>query len=147
MPEMIGYCGYNCYLCAARSDDIVVRQKLVDGWRKFFGHEGYTAENVKCDGCPSDGVVADKACKARPCAKERGVENCAYCDDFPCGKMKHLIASREGMLVLCYPKTSSINEEEYNLCMRQFNSMPNLLRMLAETGKISPWVGNLAEID
>lgn len=72
MTEMIGYCGYNCQLCAARSDDPAVRQKMVDGWRKIFGHQNYTAENVKCDGCPSDGEVADKICKARPCAKEKG---------------------------------------------------------------------------
>jgi tRNA U38,U39,U40 pseudouridine synthase TruA len=41
MDEMIGYCGYNCHLCAARSDDPAVRQRLVDGWRKLFGHEDY----------------------------------------------------------------------------------------------------------
>ena len=52
---MTGYCGYNCDLCAARSDDPAVRQKLVDGWRKLFGHQMYTAENVRCDGCRSDG--------------------------------------------------------------------------------------------
>ena len=28
MKEMIGYCGYNCHLCAARSDDPALRQKL-----------------------------------------------------------------------------------------------------------------------
>jgi hypothetical protein len=58
MEEMIGYCGYNCHLCAARSDDPAVRQELVDGWRKYFGHEAYTAENVRCDGCLADGRVA-----------------------------------------------------------------------------------------
>ncbi|MBN1661513.1 MAG: hypothetical protein JXA93_24180 [Anaerolineae bacterium] len=26
MFEVIGYCGYNCHLCAARSDDPAVRQ-------------------------------------------------------------------------------------------------------------------------
>ena len=123
---------------------IVISQKMAE---KFFGHENYTAENVKCDGCLSDGVVADKECKARPCAIERGVENCAYCDDFHCDKMRHLIGSREGMLVFCYPRTSSITEEEYNLCMRQFDSMPNLLGMLAEAGKMPPWVGNIGEVD
>ena len=86
MEKMIGYCGYNCYMCAARSDDPDVRQKMVDGWYKFFGHQNYTAENVKCDGCRSDGKVADQVCKARPCAKEKGVKNCAYCDAFPCDK-------------------------------------------------------------
>ena len=39
MQEIIGYCGFSCHLCAARSDDPAVRQKLVDGWRRFFGHE------------------------------------------------------------------------------------------------------------
>jgi hypothetical protein len=142
MEKMIGYCGYNCHLCAARSDDAAVRQKLVDGWRKFFGHEVYTAENVKCDGCPSDGRVADQVCQARPCAKEKGVKSCAYCDEFPCDKMKHLMGSREGMLIWGYPKTSSVTEEEYNLCMRQFDSMPNLLKMLADAGKLPSWVAD-----
>ena len=146
MTEMIGYCGYNCHLCAARSDDLTVRQKMVDGWRRIFGHQDYTAENVKCDGCLSDGRLADKSCKARPCAREKGVENCAYCDEFPCKKMKHLMASREGMLISCYPRTSSVTEEEYNLCMRQFESMPNLLRMLISSGKIPSWFAESLEI-
>ncbi|MCK4669170.1 DUF3795 domain-containing protein [Candidatus Bathyarchaeota archaeon] len=71
MEEMIGYCGYNCHLHAARSKDPNARQKLVDGWRKYFGHENYTVENVQCDGCLSDGRIADKMCKARPYAKKK----------------------------------------------------------------------------
>jgi len=145
MTKMIGYCGYNCHLCAARSDDPAVRQKLVDGWRKIFGHQNYTAENVKCDGCPSDGRVADQGCQARPCAKEKGVKSCAYCDEFPCDKMKPLMGSRAGMLIWCYPQTSSVSEEEYNLCMRQFDSMPNLLDMLVDAGKLLGWVANHPE--
>jgi len=46
---MIGYCGYNSDACAARSDDPAVRHKLVDGWRKLFGQQAYTAEDVRCD--------------------------------------------------------------------------------------------------
>ncbi len=46
MKEMIGYCGYNCHLCAARSNDPVLRQKMVDGWKRILGHQNYTAENV-----------------------------------------------------------------------------------------------------
>ncbi len=143
--EMIGYCGYNCHLCAARSGDPSVRQKLVEGWRKIFGLEDYTAENVRCDGCLSGGTTADKNCKARPCAMERGVENCAYCDEFPCDRMKHLVASRDSMLILCQPRTSSLTEEQYNLCMRQFDSMPNLLKMLVSSGKLPSWLGDGGE--
>jgi len=141
--EMIGYCGYNCHLCAARSDDPEVRQRLVDGWRRIFGHQQYTAENVKCDGCLSNGSLADKQCKARPCAIERGVKNCAYCEDFVCEKVGHLLASREGLLIYCRPETGMVTQEEYGLCMRQFDSMPNLIIMLAEAGKLSEWVANI----
>jgi hypothetical protein len=143
MTEMIGYCGYNCHLCAARSDDPAVRQRLVEGWRKIFGHEHYTAENVKCTGCPSDGRVADQQCQARPCAKQKGVESCAYCDEFPCDKMKHLMASRDGMLIWCCPSMSSATEGEYDLCVRQFESMPNLVKALASAGKLPSWVVRL----
>ena len=138
--KMIGYCGYNCHLCAARSDDPAVRQQLVDGWRRIFGHQNYTVENVRCDGCLSDGRLADKQCKARPCAIERGMQNCAYCEDFACDKVKHLLASQEGLLIFCRPGTGPVSEEEYNLCMRQFESMPNLLAMLAEAGNVQDWV-------
>ena len=138
--EMIGYCGYNCHLCAARSENPAIRQKMVDGWRKIYGHEKYTAENVKCDWCLSDGKIADINCKARPCAREKGIKNCAYCDEFPCNKVKNLIASKDEMMVLGYPRTSSISEEEYNLCMKQFNSLPNLVNILINIGKLPSWL-------
>jgi hypothetical protein len=138
--KMIGYCGYNCHLCAARSDDPAVRQRLVDGWRRIFGHQSYTAENVRCDGCLSDGRLADKECQARPCAIERGVENCAYCDDFVCKKVGHLLASREGMFIFCRPADGPVTEEEYALCMRQFEGMPNMIRMLLDAGKLPTWI-------
>jgi hypothetical protein len=143
--EMIGYCGYSCHLCAARSDDPAVRQRLVDGWRKILGHERYTVENVRCDGCRSDGRLADKECKARPCAIERGVESCALCDDFVCKKVGHLLASREGMLVFLNRKLGSVSEQEYELCVRQFESMPNLIKILAAAGKLPSWVVGQSE--
>jgi hypothetical protein len=140
MDEMIGYCGYNCHLCAARSDDPAERQALVDGWRRYFGHENYTAENVKCAGCRGDGEVADKQCQARPCARAKGVESCADCEEFPCDKLRHLMASRDGMLLHCYPRTASLSEREYNLCMRQFDGMSNLVHRLVENGRLPAWL-------
>jgi hypothetical protein len=137
---MIGYCGYDCGLCAARSDDPEVRQRLVDGWRRIFGHQNYTAENVKCAGCRAGGRVADQECKARPCAQAMGVDSCALCDEFVCDKVKNLMASRDGMLVFLHSRASSITKEEYDLCMRQFDSMPNVVRLLVQAGKLPSWV-------
>lgn len=140
MNESIGYCGYNCHLCAARSEDEETRRKLVNGWKALFGHENYTAENVKCDGCRSSGTVADTQCEARPCAREKGIESCALCDEFPCNKVRHLMATESGMLVHCYPRTAGITKEQYDLCMRQFDSIPNLLMILKDAGRLPPWV-------
>ncbi|MGD2252556.1 MAG: DUF3795 domain-containing protein [Anaerolineales bacterium] len=142
---MIGYCGYRCHLCAARSDDPAIRQQLVDGWRRIFGHQLYTAENVRCDGCLNDGRLADKNCRARPCAIERGVRNCAYCDDFVCDKVRHLLGSREGMLIFSHQQAGLVTEEEYELCMRQFESMPNIVEMLVDAGKLEEWVKEIVK--
>ena len=140
MEKMIGYCGYNCHLCAARSKDLKKRQKLVDGWKRIFGHQCYTAENVHCVGCKGSGRVADQQCKARPCARKKGIEFCAECDEFPCDKVRHLLASREGLLIYCRPKDSPVTEEEYNLCMRQFDSMGNVVEQLTKARKLPGWV-------
>ena len=141
--KMIGYCGYNCYLCAARSDDINVRQKLVNAWRKYLGHEHYTAENVACEGCKSKGnKIADKQCEARPCAQEKGLESCAQCDEFPCNKVKDLMGTSVGMLTYRAPQFKDITEEEYNLCVQQWNSMPNLVKILLDEGKLPPFISN-----
>lgn len=96
----------------------------------------YSAENVRSDGCKSKGRLADKNCKAQPCAIEKKVESCASRNEFPCAKVRNLMASREDMLLNCYPKTADITKEEFDLCMRQFLSMPNLLKNLTEQGKI-----------
>lgn len=141
MDEMIGYCGYSCHLCAARSEDPVVRQRLVDGWKRIFGHEMYTAENVKCGGCRGSAPIADKSCKARPCAIERGVESCALCDEFLCEKVRGLVGSRDGMLVFLHRRVADLSRDEYDLCMRQFDGMPNLIRIMADSGKLPAWMG------
>ena len=137
--EMIGYCGYQCGQCAARLDDPEIRQKLVDGWRKIFGHDMYTAENVRCDGCRGNGRLADKQCQARPCAIERGLDSCAQCDDFVCDKVRVLFGSRQSMLVNGHKKLASLTREEYDLCMSQFDALPNLLRQLVKAGKLPDW--------
>jgi hypothetical protein len=104
---------------------------LVDGWRKYLGHQMYTAENVRCDGCTSDGRLADKNCPVRPCAIEKGVENCAHCDEYPCDKLKGLIGSREEFV----EKLGEIPEEDHNLCFRQFESEPELRELRKALGK------------
>jgi hypothetical protein len=35
-------------------------------------------------------------CQIRICAIEKGIENCAYCDDYPCEALEKLFATDPG---------------------------------------------------
>jgi hypothetical protein len=133
-PEiMLARCGYRCDLCAARSDDPDVRQRLVDLWRKYYGHQNYTVENVRCDGCLADGRLADKTCGIRPCAIEKGLDNCACCDDYPCDILKNTagLNSRKSFTA----RFGQIPEEDHNICMRMFENEPRLKEIRKTLGK------------
>jgi len=138
--KMIGYCGYNCHLCSARSDDPETRQKLVDGWRRIFGHTQYTVGNVRCAGCRSDGITADRHCRARPCAVSRKLDSCAECEEFICDKVRQLMSCQHQLVLNHMPEGEPVSEDEYDLCVRQFDSMPNLISVLADRGKLAKWL-------
>lgn len=145
---MRGYCGYNCGKCAGRSEDKELRRKMVDGWKRIFGHTMYTEDNMPilspCPGCKSDGEVADKICEARPCAKEKGVEFCADCDEFICKKVGGLMGDESGLLVYCFRKPE-LTQEDYELCAKQFASMPFVAKRLVENGRSPKWIKEYLE--
>ena len=132
MRKELSRCGYRCDLCAARSDDPEVLQKLVDGWRKYFGHQNYTVENVRCDGCLHDGRLADKNCPVRTCVIEKGIKNCAHCIEFPCDRLEKLMCSDEEL----YERFGDIPDEDYKLCMRMFVSRPRLMKIWKDLGNL-----------
>ncbi len=130
MDPIIARCGYRCDLCAARSDDAEVRQRLVNGWRRIYGNESYTAENVRCDGCLCDGRLADKNCQVRACCLDLSYENCAECDDFPCDKLNNLLACHSEQ----HRQRPRLSDGVYNLCCRQFDNIPRLLKIRRALG-------------
>jgi hypothetical protein len=139
---LIGYCGYNCGLCPGRSENHEQRLKMIQGWNKIYGHD-YTPDKVPasqpCAGCKGQGELADKQCQARPCAAAKGVQSCAECGEFPCRKVGSLIADRNTLLLRFFQRPDA-TREEYDLCARQFESVPNLIRILIDKGKLPAWV-------
>ena len=73
-------------------------------------------------------------------ARAKGLESCAQCDEFPCKKMSHLMGSTVGLLTFLAPKLKELTEEEFNLCVQQWNSMPNLVEKLVKQGKLPSFV-------
>jgi hypothetical protein len=46
---------------------------------------GIPKEDFSCGGCKSDNIYAGcKACDLRRCAREKGIEHCTDCADYPC---------------------------------------------------------------
>jgi len=94
MTEKIARCGFKCHLCPAFVENIhspVDQVKGASAWSLYFS-VNIPAGMMKCHGCMSnkdDGFAfPDMNCPVRPCATEKGLENCALCRDYICAKLK-----------------------------------------------------------
>ncbi len=93
MEKMVGFCGIVCSECPAflatqRNDDSE-RSKVADMWSKHY-HADIRPEHINCDGCVSKSqriFSHPRVCEVRKCGQEKGLENCAYCDEYACEKL------------------------------------------------------------
>jgi len=97
MKDIVTRCGYRCDLCLAYKENISSRedqQRISDGWFKYYGFR-IPPEQVCCDGClASDSEnprLMDPRCPVRPCVIEKGLQNCAYCNEYICKKLEQRI--------------------------------------------------------
>jgi hypothetical protein len=94
MDEMIAFCGLLCSECGAflatSSDDDEKRAEVAKLWSKEYKTE-LKPEDINCGGCLSEGENLfnySKVCEIRQCGKEKGVLNCARCDEYSCEKLE-----------------------------------------------------------
>jgi len=99
MGRMIAYCGIICSECpafrATQKDDDNKRKKVAEMWSKQFNAE-FKPEDINCDGCLSEsGRLFNYCmiCGIRKCGREKGVKNCAYCDDYACETLNKFIGN------------------------------------------------------
>jgi hypothetical protein len=95
MDKMIAYCGIICNECpaflATQKDDDEERKKVVEMWST--DEHNIKLEDINCDGCLQESgrhFSWCMECPTRKCAQERGLENCAYCDDYVCENLKNI---------------------------------------------------------
>ncbi|MBN1361790.1 MAG: DUF3795 domain-containing protein [Sedimentisphaerales bacterium] len=101
MEPILTRCGYRCDLCLAykanAESDPAVRQKLSDGWFKYFGFR-LPPEQIVCDGCMAENPrLIDKGCPVRPCVIAKGLDHCGQCQQYACEKLKKRIVVYEGI--------------------------------------------------
>jgi hypothetical protein len=94
MDEMIAFCGLACNECraflATKADDDEKRAEVAQLWSKEFKVD-INPEDINCEGCLAEGENLfnyTKVCEIRKCGKEKGLLNCAHCNDFACEKLE-----------------------------------------------------------
>jgi hypothetical protein len=101
--QLLAYCGLDCSQCpayiATSENDTEKLKALALEW---YGQEN-DATFCVCDGCTTGGRKNKHCleCGVRLCAMERGVINCAYCEDYGCetltGLFQHIPLAKENL--------------------------------------------------
>lgn len=84
--ELLAPCGLYCGVCsiyiAHRDDNLKFKQIILPVYKAF----AKGVEDIQCTGCLSDGVVFPvcQACPIKKCTKNKEIEGCHQCDEFPC---------------------------------------------------------------
>jgi hypothetical protein len=104
MDEVLSYCGLICRTCpiheATKEENIEKRTKMrIEISRLCKEHYGmnYEPEDITdCDGCKAASgrlFPACSSCKIRSCARQRGLENCAFCAEYICDTLQAFFAT------------------------------------------------------
>ena len=91
--KLIAFCGILCSECPAYKATLAGDGEALAKQATEWSSEEYTltAGDLLCDGCIYEDKRAAKfclECDVRQCAREKGLENCAHCDDFPCDRLE-----------------------------------------------------------
>ena len=99
MDEVVAYCGLVCqgcpiYWATRESNDEKRRKMRVEialQIKKQGGGEYKPQDITDCDGCKMENgrlFPPCKECKIRKCARQKGFENCAHCNEYACEKLE-----------------------------------------------------------
>lgn len=98
MNHKTACCGLKCSECptfiATRNNDDAAREKVAALWNKQF-KLNLTVSDMNCDGCHTDTgrlFMHCSHCEIRNCTQEKGIDNCAFCEDYACDKLKGFFA-------------------------------------------------------
>jgi len=89
MKNITGACGINCSECstyiATTTNDDDYREETAKRMREQY-KININKEDINCLGClePGKHIGYCAVCKIRECVTTKSIDNCAYCDDYPC---------------------------------------------------------------
>ncbi len=104
MEENLAYCGLICHTCAIylatreKNDEKrhKMRVEIAQQIKEHYGEEYRPEDVTDCDGCRTEGgrlFSGSTNCHMRKCARQKHIENCAYCDEYSCQKLEEFFAT------------------------------------------------------
>lgn len=85
----LAYCGMLCYECpiyiATKNNDLQAKKRLAI--ECSTENITFTADDMTCEGCFWDKNDRSKmcgVCEIRQCAKNKSIDNCGACSEYPC---------------------------------------------------------------
>lgn len=101
MSKIYAYCGLACHSCPVllatlEKDEIQrrsMRESIARQCNELYGMAMSAVDITDCDGCTAKTGRIFKSCincEIKKCAIDKGLENCGYCNDYPCSNLlKH----------------------------------------------------------
>jgi hypothetical protein len=104
MEDSLSYCGLICdkcaiYLATREKDEEKkheIRADIAKQIKEIYGQDCKPEDVTNCDGCKSESgrlFSGCSKCNMRKCAQDKGIDNCAYCTDYPCEELEKLFAT------------------------------------------------------
>ena len=132
-PEegILTLCGYRCDLCQFYTKNIKSekdKERVSQDFNRIFGYD-IKPKDVECVGCKNEGKHVEPNCPVRSCALKKGVENCAYCSEFICDKLKRRINFTEKF---SRNNKKPLSEEDFQSYIKPYQSKERMLKIRKE---------------
>jgi len=73
------------------ANDDALKIEIASDWSALYKRE-LKKEDILCKGCKSETLfLFCSSCYITTCNKERGIENCEDCDEFPCDRYNEFL--------------------------------------------------------
>ncbi len=123
--DLTAPCGLDCFNCQIQEDN------LTEDFARMMSEKfGVPVEAIACKGCrQQDGAhwhLPMEGCATLTCAKEKGVDLCCDCNDFPCGLLAPIAEGADR-----FPH----NYKLYNLCRIKKNGIESWIEEAGEIRK------------
>ena len=113
---LLAPCGLYCGVCAIyiahRDNNLKFKEKLMNVYKPFVEN----IDDVQCLGCLSDEVVFGycQTCPIKSCVKEKELEGCYQCDEWPCKNIKRFpIAVGKKVIMRAIPQWRELGTEKW----------------------------------